>query len=204
MGWHPFSGDPESKKATPIPRHMKGFTLVEVLVVLVLSSVIATLLIQGMSFLWGIQSRYDDLLGDQAIEDMRANWWRQSIRGLITDKPNGEMRFKGSGRELVGWSLLGLDAEQGAPVEIRWVLEKQGGESRLFYKDQFVLKWPNDVAFAYFDNRGVAYENWPPEFESLPQLPAVVVMEVEGRVLLAASPSQPQVPVFEAPFIGGL
>ncbi len=176
-------------------KHARGFTLVEMLVVLVLTSLIATLLMQGMSFLWRLQSHYDDILNARAYQSMYVDWWRQSISGLLTDTPQGPDRFRGTAQDIHGLSLFAYGQTPGIPGRLAWSITINDGQTVLAHYHQAVFALPEGSRFAYLDDQRRKHDTWPPPQGLFPQLPAVVVILSEGQVIWAASPRQPQAPV---------
>lgn len=179
---------------------MAGLTLVEMLVTLILISMIATVVMQGMDYLWRLQTSYNDVLDRQARHGMFTSWWRDSIRGLVTVKPQSDRRFSGSPSRLRGLSLHAPGAAPDTPAMLDWRIGTDGGGARaLFYGDQRLLPLPEDAHFAYLDQQRRSHTRWPPadpaDNPHDRQLPNTVLIVSDDAVLLAAAPMVPQAPV---------
>ena len=176
-------------------RRAEGFTLVEVLVVLVITALVSTLLFQSLAQVYRLQGRFGEQLAQSQGGAMHADWYRQLIQGLRTDYAEGKQRFSGQARKLEGLSSMPLTPSGGAP---QWIsLEIVEAELLYVAGDQrtTLMRWPaiGPAEFAYLDEAGVEQPQWPPAFgKPGPQLPAAVLLKFprdQGRTLLVAVPT---------------
>ncbi|MCW8917632.1 MAG: prepilin-type N-terminal cleavage/methylation domain-containing protein [Gammaproteobacteria bacterium] len=173
-------------------RRSHGFTLMEMLLVLVLVSLLFTLLMQGLTYFWHLQQRYDNVLNERLYEGMHAYWWRTSMRGLLIESGQGASRFQGDDAEIRGFSTFSLDKRPGVPAQIRWTIDSGPSESRLLYNGAEVKRWPGPLSFAYLDSKGERHLQWPPPHSLEAQLPHAILLLGQGGILHVASPSLPQ------------
>ncbi len=150
------------------PAAQRGFTLLEMLVVLVLVALISTLLLEGISHVLLLRER---LLGV-----------RSSVAGLLPDYPTAQSNllfqarspqvFEGQSDALSGLTLAALDANGGVPTRFSWRLLRANQEYWA------VMGWPGEQGeFRYQDKAGKWHEQWPPALGlEPPQLPSAVLL----------------------------
>lgn len=183
------------------PRMSRGFTLLEMLVVMVLTALITTLLMGGLSMVYRLQSRFGPEIFNSQHGAMYADWFRLTVNGLMPDYPDGPHRFKGESDRLSGLTLSPLDQPEGALVPFAWSLrfDPRSGQTQLVYGDAPdgppILVWPGNAGrFRYFDQQGEAHDSWPPAFGAPAQLPAAIRLEMpagHSPQLLIAVPLGP-------------
>jgi general secretion pathway protein J len=183
----------------------RGFTLVEVLVVLVITALVSTLLFQALAQVYRLQERFGEQLGESRSGAMHADWYRQLIQGLLTDYPDGRQRFSGGPRRLEGLSARPLSQEitqAAGGSELRY----SAGPQRLA-----LLRWSGAgrSEFAYLDDAGTEHAVWPPQAGGdWPQLPAAVLLRWPARagqaVLVAAPTGSREAQQRALPALGGL
>lgn len=178
----------------------RGFTLVEVLVVLVITALVSTMLFQALAQVYRLQGRFGEQLSQSRMGAMRADWFRQVLQGLQTDYPDGKQRFAGSSQRLEGLSATALVEGGGAPQWLTLeVAPATGGGSELRYtagsRQVVLLQWAGSgrSGFAYLDDAGAEHADWPPqEAGKWPQVPAAVLFRWparEGSDVLVAVPA---------------
>lgn len=152
----------------------RGFTLVEVLVVLVITSMVSALLFQVLAQVGRVQSRFGEQLAESQGGAMRAEWFRQVVQGLQPVEADDPQRFDGQPRRWVGLTRTGLQALPGAPqfvaLEIVPAVDGLGGVLRYApvspdgSPGTTLLSWTGRGAaeFVYLDSSGVEYSQWPP------------------------------------------
>jgi len=162
---------------------LRGFTLLEMLVVLVLVAFISTLILQGFAFIFQLRSRFLLQLDDLQRGTIQEHWFRSSTGAIVTDYLEGEHIFKGEEREFSGLTLAALDAMLGVPTPFAWQLKYKDGNMLLLYqnaKGEYweVARWVNDKGyFRYMAKNGKWYEQWPPKFGvSPPQIPHAIFL----------------------------
>lgn len=172
----------------------RGFTLIEMLVTLVLIAIITTTIMQGMSYLWRLQTRFNEVIATASVRDMHADWWRTAIRGLLTVPPQGAGLFKGAPRALHGISLYTPGHQPDISAPLTCLIVARVRADALVCNDQPILQLPEDSRFTYLDPSWKQHKRWPPSAGKYRQLPQVVLIEQNHTVVWAASPLQPNAP----------
>ena len=163
-------------------RLQQGFTLLELLVVFVITGLIATLVLQGVTFLLGSYSRVATHQMRSVQELMLYSWYRNSIEGLVAGHDPGFF-FSGSSAEMHGFTLQPIFARSGMLTEIAWRIESDGDWVVLQYtenNDQSieVHRWQADEAvFKYRGEQTGWIDAWPPDNDSANLLPKSVSFE---------------------------
>ncbi len=174
----------------------RGFTLLEMLVVLILTGMITTILMQGLHQVFQLQTRFGRELFNTQQGEMYTEWFRQSVNGLMPDNADGRNKFKGSQRAFGGLTLSPLDTATEALLPFTWRLrfEPKTGQTQLQYGPDddapAVLAWPgNSGRFVYFDANNEAHDAWPPFLGKWPQLPKAIYLETQNsdapRIIVA-------------------
>lgn len=164
----------------------RGFTLLEMLVVLVLTGFITTILFEGLSQTFRLQQHFGVEMFNTQQGAMRSDWFRQSINGLMPDHEDGRNKFKGDERRMSGLTTAPLTPESVGLAPLTWQLrfDPESGETRLHYGAEndapAILAWPgNSGRFVYLDNKGEAHDTWPPFLGNWPQLPNAIYLEAK-------------------------
>jgi prepilin-type N-terminal cleavage/methylation domain-containing protein len=181
--------------------HQTGFTLIEVLVVLIMVGMIGGLLFQALEHAYRLQERFGSELFKVQQGQMAVDWYRQTIQGLYPDQPDGPNLFHGEAKELSGLSVNPLGSEYGAPTQIRWKLRNnlQSGGSELVYveaqRESAILTWRSTQArFVYLDDQLTVHDKWPPPlglFAQLPRQIQLLVRDAGEPIIVIASPKSP-------------
>ena len=165
-----------------------GFTLLEMLVVLVLVAFISTLILQGFSFTFQLRSRFLEQLDNLQRGAIQEHWFRSSTAAIVTDYINGEHIFKGKEREFSGLTIVALDAKMGVPMNFVWQLKQVDGIMVLRYQNSKgeywkVTQWLGEEGyFRYMARNGDWYEQWPPKLGiELPQIPHAILFLGQRR-----------------------
>ncbi len=162
-----------------------GFTLLEVLVVLVITSLIMTLLMQGLSYVLQLRGHVGGQLEYQYRTALQEGWYRDLVAGLYPDHRGHPDLFRGEADRLSGLSAGTLSDFGGMPV--RFELRLQGGEDgpELHYSDTHSGDWvlaawdgATEAAFSYLDGQGGWHSHWPPKEGDQSQLPVMVRLAV--------------------------
>lgn len=186
--------------------HLNGFTLVEILVVLILTSLITGILFQAMERMYRLQDRFGIELAYAQQDVMIKDWFRQTIEGLLPDYADGQNKFRGTARQLSGLTINPLNIHQyGAPSEFEWklVFDPNEGSMHLVYTENgqaaSMLSWAGNIGrFIYLDSKGEAHETWPPPLGIWPQLPKQVQVQAiknSGSIVVLATPMGPASPL---------
>jgi prepilin-type N-terminal cleavage/methylation domain-containing protein len=177
-------------------RRRQGFTLLEMLVVLILSGMIVTILMQGLQQVFRLQTHFGREQFNTQQGEMYTEWFRLSVNGLMPDFADGKHKFKGETREFSGMTLSPLDTATEALLPFSWRLrfDPQSGQTQLQYgttdNAPVVMAWPgNSGRFVYVDRDNQPHDAWPPFIGKWPQLPRAIYLENqnvdEPRVIVA-------------------
>jgi general secretion pathway protein J len=178
-----------------------GFTLIEVLVVLVIASMVTTILFSALSQMFRIQTRLAAHAQRTTDAALREGWFRLVMEGLYPDVRLGPDAFKADGRALNGLTLFPLNAPAGAPAPFsmhidyrlnddKTVLTYQSGEQTMT-----LASWTGRGGRFWFeDAQGNRYEQWPPPSGMWPELPSVVLLQVQDDQLPRLIPAVPMGP----------
>jgi prepilin-type N-terminal cleavage/methylation domain-containing protein len=194
----PVSG---AHRATTI----NGFTLVELLVVLVIVALISGVLLSAFERVLDIRVRLAAFLDGVEAPVLVADWFRSSVGGLLADSVEGRDRFSGGAHGMRGLSLAPLDAAAGVPIRITWTVtfEAAAGRSYLRYSKgdepaMTIASWPGDYGgLRYCGANLVCHDSWPPD-KNAAQLPALIRLDLikgtEPWPVLAAPQGNPDTP----------
>jgi general secretion pathway protein J len=149
-------------------RYKSGFTLLEILVVLVLVSLISTLIMAGFSFTINLQSRLQHQLVDNQLKNLQESWFRQTTHAYFnpTQSTKGSS-FSGNTHKISGTSLVSLTGKTGIPVMTTWLIETNSFGQQLSYTSDDIEKtiiasWPiKDLEFQFLDKDGEFSSRWP-------------------------------------------
>jgi prepilin-type N-terminal cleavage/methylation domain-containing protein len=176
----------------------RGFTLIEVLVVLILFGMIGSILFQALERAYHLQDRFGTELFSVQQGQMATDWYRQTVQGLYPEYPAGPNLFRGNAQEFSGLSTNPLNSDPGAPTSITWQIRNnlQNGTIELIYiegkQESPILNWQSKGArFIYLDEKLAAQEVWPPPLGLTNQLPTQIQLEIKGAGTLIASPMGP-------------
>jgi general secretion pathway protein J len=156
-----------------------GFTLVELLVVLVLLGLISSLLMQGFTYVLQLRLRFAAHLQQQQVGRLQEHWFRTLVAGITPDREDGQHIFQGQSTTMRGLTLGSLTVP-GTPTPFTLDLPTLDRQMELHYQltpqDHWVLVRESGAAaeFSYRDRQGVWHESWPPEEEAAEQLPVAV------------------------------
>lgn len=163
-----------------------GFTLIEVLVVLIITGMVSGVLFQALERAYRLQERFGVELFSVQQGQMATDWYRQTIQGLYPDYPDGKSVFRGSDREFSGLSINPLGSEYGTPTPITWRIRsnRQNGTTELVYlegeQETNILSWSgHETRFVYLDDKQTPHESWPPPLGLSTQLPKQIQLVAE-------------------------
>jgi prepilin-type N-terminal cleavage/methylation domain-containing protein len=166
-------------------RSTAGFTLVEVLVVLVIAALVSGILLTGFERVLDIRLRLTSFLDAVEGPTLVADWFRASVAGLVPDVRSGHGRFAGNGRRMSGLSLAPLNAAAAVPTAITWevTFDPTAGRTYLRYRngggsEMTIASWPGDYGrLSYCSRDFICQPSWPPNDRSS-QLPALVRLDI--------------------------
>jgi general secretion pathway protein J len=164
----------------------RGFTLIEVLVVLVIVSLLMTILTQALWMGLDMLRRSRADMTAQAVEAMRLQWYREAVAGLQPERTGGAHVFRGSERRFSGLTTGAPTENLGATLPVTFELEFDAAADKTRLKvgvgtsaqATTLLAWPGRVGeFVYLDETGLSHESWPPAGAAQLQLPRVIVLK---------------------------
>jgi len=175
-----------------------GLSLIEVLVVLVLVSMIAVLMMQGVGQLLASYSVVQRVQHASSQTMLRQQWFRDVVSGVVASR-SSKRAFTGSADAFSGYSLTPLVRADGiaAPfslslVEVDGLVQLQyeeGGEAEELSMPWSILEL--DVLgqrFAYRNTAGQWLTDWPDESSPREKIPRqIALLGSEGELLLSAS-----------------
>lgn len=161
---------------------MRGLTLLEMLVVLIIA---------GMALALGFQSLEQWRRADAAIysftqqgrqDALVQSWTQASIRALY---PVEERVFAGDASSFSGVTLQPAFSSQGGSTEIEWRIVQLDGQLALDIQEsgettQVPLQDVKSATFEYLDREGTSYRQWPPALGLHDHLPSNVMLRLEN------------------------
>ena len=161
-----------------------GFTLIEIMVVLMLLAMISGVLFQALERSYRLQERFGTELFDVQRASMTSDWFRQDVQGLYPDYADGPDIFRGKASEFSGLSTNPLIGQPGAPTRIGWKLRPAADAriTELVYlhgtQEMVLSTWQTaESRFSYLDAALVAHDQWPPPLGLYPQLPRQIQLQ---------------------------
>ncbi|MEY3220943.1 MAG: hypothetical protein RIT27_2300 [Pseudomonadota bacterium] len=180
-----------------------GFTLLEVLVVLVLLSLISALAFEILGQTASLRGQFLETLDELQQGVIREHWFRSSVSALISDYPPEEgvgvvfqtrksQTFQGKETEFSGLTLSALDNDIGIPTAFGWQLVFENNETILRYKNSEeqwweVMRWiGNEGFFSYQAKDGSWHKTFPlPETKAPNNLD-----EISAMIMALEKPAQ--------------
>lgn len=165
------------------PRSARGFTLLEVLVVLVITGLISAMLIQGLSVMLNVRNSIASNILDLRSIILNRNIILQPLAGIIPDYVDRPHVFRGSRETMQGLTIRSIDQQNGVPRPFRLFFQRDGasGLSALVFQTEGLQPHVLGVwegpggSFAYRDVTGAWQENWPPPNDNVaPQTPWLI------------------------------
>ena len=194
-------------------KRVAGFTLIEVLVVLILVSLISGVLFQALERAYRLQDRFGTELFNLQQGQMTTDWYRQTVQGMFPDYPDGNNIFKGSPQAFSGLSTNPLSSDYGTPTPVSWKLLPETDQvTALIYtsgkEPTPIMHWQGKAArFVYVDDKNTEHESWPPPLGKFPQLPRQIQLhtnEASEATVLAVTLLAPALPPLRIKDITGI
>lgn len=171
-------------------------TLLELLVVLVMTSLLGTLVIQGVGFFLG---RYETVMRvgrESSLALLPQRWFVSTVAGMVPSLRSGR-RFEGRDTSIQGVTMQPLAAQSGRPVRIQWRIDlSDDGSPVVRYAEEEGVEWTvltsteTDVSFQYADPAGQWHDHWPLDGRPRQVLPSMVRLVAEtGRTVWVARPA---------------
>jgi prepilin-type N-terminal cleavage/methylation domain-containing protein len=143
-----------------------GFTLIEILVVLVIVAMISGVVMTGLAQVFNIKERLGPLIDQSDEAALVGSWYRGLVRGVAPDYKGSKSVFAGGPASFSGLSLMSIGGETGSPTQFNLaIVEIERGRWALHFseetgKSDFDLvtwradeKGAEDTGFQYFDGK---------------------------------------------------
>ncbi len=161
-----------------------GFTLIEVLVVLVMTSLISAILMQALSLVLDTRFKVRDALADSESVALNRSVLTFPMTGVLPDYDDGPDRFAGQSKRMRGLTLTPLHGTAGAPTGFGLMIQYNAGSgmSELTYLERGfdpvkLAEWPGDVgAFTYMGRSGDWSNIWPVPGDLIEPAPRTIRM----------------------------
>ena len=201
------------------PTGSAGFTLMETLVMLIVSALAVTLMFQALASFSRSRERVAALEGVRDNDQVVLAWVRESIRGLVSFDPTGltlgphdaGQGLQGDASGFTATTLAPLLHRTGEPVVMQWRVAAGPAGSQLEYQEPgqkpltLTLHDVHSMHFAYLDKDGKEHAHWPPRLglqEALPDAVELVVDGDNGVRVLAQAIAAPR-PMMLTPYANG-
>jgi prepilin-type N-terminal cleavage/methylation domain-containing protein len=210
---------PDSRlKNKAAPRRAAGFTLIEVMVVLLIVALITATILAAFERVLDVRLRVVNFLDSTGSPALVASWFRDSINGLVADTENiQDNKFSGSAKRLSGLTLVPMAGMPGVPRHLIWEIAYDPNQNRTSLRYQLgdqpqlaVASWPGDRgSLQYCDTDLSCYDDWPPKTNHIvnvahTQLPALVRLDLvfgtQPWPILAAPRTDPDPQAMHMPF----
>jgi prepilin-type N-terminal cleavage/methylation domain-containing protein len=179
-----------------IRRQASGFTLLEVLVVLIIVGLVAASLFEGLARLNDVRGRLSPFLSTSEREGLLNGWFRTAVNDIVPDKENGKHVFKGTAASFSGLTLTPFAQDPGGPSAFTWDLAYDAAHDRTELRytgyDQKPLTlrgWDgHKTGFTYLGPDLAWHDAWPPGLQKSKQLPLAIRLLAgdQGFVLVGA------------------
>lgn len=174
---------------------VRGLTLLEMLVVLVLVSLLGTVVIQGVGFFLGKYATVKRIHREASLATLRQHWFVSTVQAMVPSSLEAR-RFAGDASSFEGVTMQPLIEESGVSVRARWTIG--GDASSVVYAEEGRAAWTvlasgreEGLAFQYADSAGQWHDHWPivvdPRRPPLERIPRMVrlISAAGGTVWLA-------------------
>lgn len=172
-----------------------GFTLLEMLVVLLITSLISMLLMQGLGLVLHLRSQFINQIDDLQIGAVQEYWFRSSSGALFPG--DDKSIFNGETEEFYGLTLAAINADIGQPLLFKWEIIRESEINKLYYYPSLSTNKPNEPVerwlimhwtgikggFQYMDAEGNWHNSWQKqEFsQQRSQLPQAILFTAQRR-----------------------
>lgn len=165
-----------------------GFTLVEMLVVMVLMGLITSVLFQSLDIIGKLHQRLIPKMKQQQLDTLQERWFRESVSGLVAGGIQAES-FQGNSKGFSGLSVTPLHSINNAPAIINWYIAETGAINALHYQQDDHFDWTihqqpsqsGEVEFLYLNQLGNWQTSW--SVERKPKLPEAIALKKNNSEL---------------------
>ena len=150
--------------------HNRGFTLLEVLVVLIITGMLTAVLTQALGFVLQIRLSVMNKITGLEKTAVTRSLYLSPLEGLVPDYPEKPDIFVGSENKIHGLTTHAIENRPGAivPFEMYFDSDPNNSQTTLIYKERGreplkLGSWPGNVGrFTYKDRTGPWLAAWPP------------------------------------------
>lgn len=180
-------------KSIPAAQKQAGFSLIEMLVVLVILALTTSLMTQGLSTTWNNFARLGarDLLNSSA--QLPLSWFSQSLAGAVLYHPDAASVI-GSANRFEYITFMAPDDAKHIPQKIVWQLVPTDGGWQLAFSSEshpevtYIKAFTSLPSFEYWVD-----QKWQAEFKpDAGRLPAAVRIIEQSNVLVVAKIDRPE------------
>ena len=162
----------------------QGFTLLEIIVVVMISGLIAVVLMQGLALVLDARLRVATAIDDLEQKGLEKSILTSALRGVLPDYPDGSDVFFGDKRRIRGLTLNPLQGTEGAPTGFGMFLEFDAVSNTTFltyfergYDPLEIARWDGDIGeFSFRGRQGDWSETWPIPGDNIKQAPRTIKM----------------------------
>jgi prepilin-type N-terminal cleavage/methylation domain-containing protein len=166
-------------------KRQSGFTLFEMLVVLVISGLIGAVLTQGFGLILTVRLSVANKIENLQEVVLNQNIAVDPLRGILPDYRTSPNPFRGQMRTLSGQTLRPLLSPPGAPTPFQMTLDYDSSSdfTLLIYEEPgrpkaTVARWKGaNATFKYRDLEGAWEPVWPPQ-ASTSQTPWLIWIDI--------------------------
>ena len=163
----------------------QGFTLLEVVVVLMISGLISVILMQGLSLVLESRLRVAGAIDNLGRTGVQASIMTSPLKGLLPDYADGPDVFFGDKKRIRGLTLTPLQGTSGAPTGFGMILDYDVVDNNTVltyyergYDPLVIARWDgNQGEFSYRGRSGDWAEAWPPDRTDVKQTPRSVMVQ---------------------------
>lgn len=195
---------------TSRPKHYsKGFTLIEMLVVMVILALTTSLLTEGLSTTW----RSFERLGARSLISSSAQlpltWFEQSLAGALLYHPD-KVLVQGNSQIFQFTTLMAPDDPKHIPQQLTWIIENNTSvnvnkawslsfQSAFSQEVNVVQSFASQPSFEYWDGQQWLSEFYP-ENARLPEAARITIKGQTWAIAKIARPEKADVPTELAMF----
>jgi prepilin-type N-terminal cleavage/methylation domain-containing protein len=159
-----------------------GFTLLEVIVVLMISGLIAAVLMQGLSLMLESRLRVAGAIDGIDRKGIQTSILTSPLRGVLPDYYDGPDVFAGYQKQMRGLTLSPLQGTSGAPTGFGMNLDYDSLKNTTtitYYERGYdpleLAQWLGNLGeFSYRGRNGDWEESWPPRRDDAKQAPRTI------------------------------
>lgn len=162
----------------------KGFTVMEVLVVILLVSLMSGVLMQAGIQVLKLRKWFLVVSHHQTANRLQSHWFRSVTAALTPGRQEDNTVFSGRSDHFQGMTLDALTDMTGIPVRVALDLISRDGSIVLRYRQDDGTEWEigqwdaSHAGFFFLNAMGKGYTEWPSE-DDAPQLPEAILLRVE-------------------------